>query len=409
MKFLSLLTILLSMWGCPDGGTGEEMEIETRITHNQFRNELGQLEISYDSNIDDARFQCQVTLTGGSNARNDQNPPYVHATRIKGGSNAHNDQSWSTCTSNPLRIPMTVGERLELRVRAIADDNRVDVTPQVFTYVHSTNTGTGVSHMLQPPVFQIGIAYEFTVPEGMHITQYASNNNYQGAGIELVRLQQGQSYDSLGSYPLQALGGNGCSTFAQGIVALKNPSGRVYNYCRSFLDVGNYFNLFSSNYARNHIEVASDNHFNEMQLNSKPQSRLLVQTYGPQEETMIRNRFNDLCHPSRVIKPVSRFHGVPMAQGFWLADELTVRDTYVCTVKLGGLSGGFYQVGGFTAVTRINDSHHEIGCSEGSCGGYAKFISVVYMERIAGENGIDQNFARNFQQTLLSSLRRNRP
>ena len=392
MKFLVLLTVLLFMWGCPDGGTGEEMEIETRITHNQFRNELGQLEIGYDSNIDGASFQCRVTLTGGSNNRNDQN--------------------WIACPSNPLRIPMTIGERLELHVRAVTDDNRVDVTPQTFTYVHSMNTGTGVTSMLQPPAFQIGIAYEFQVPEGMHITQYASNNNYQGSGIELVRLQQGQDYDYLGSYPLQTLGSNGCSTFAQGIVALKNPSGRVYNYCRSFIDMGNFFGMFQSNYARNHIEVASDNHFNGfngLQPNGRPQARLLVQTYGSMEEAMLRNRFNDLCHPSRVIKPVSRFHGVPMAQGFWLADELTVQDTYVCTVKLGGLSGGFYQVGGFTALTHINDNHLMPGCSKGSCGSYTKFISVVYMERIAGENGIDQNFARNFQQTLLSSLRRNRP
>lgn len=388
MKFLVLLTALLFMGGCPGGGPDEEMEIETRITHNQFRNELGHLEIGYDSNIDEASFQCQIKLTGGSNART--------------------DQSWSVCAGNPLQIPMSIGERLELQVRAITADNRVDVTPQVITYVHGANTGTSVSSLVQPPTFQIGIAYEFQVPEGMHITQYASNNNYQGAGIELVRLQQGQDYDYLGSYPLQALGGNGCSTFSQGIVALKNPNGRVYNYCRSFIDVGTFFSTFSSNYARNHIEVASDNHFNSLQAN-RPQSRLLVQTYGPQEEAMIRNRFNDLCHPSRVIKPVSRFHGVPMAQGFWLADELTVQDTYVCTVKLGGLSGGFYQVGGFTALTRINDSHHLIGCSEGSCGSYAKFISVIYMERIAGENGIDQNFARNFQHTLLNSLRRNRP
>ncbi len=388
MKFL-LLTALLFMWGCPNPEAGEDMEIETRITHQQFRPELGQLEIGYDSNVEGASFQCRIKLTGGSNARD--------------------EQIWSACAGNPLRIPMSVGEQLELQVRAITADNRVDVTPVPFRYVHGTDTGTSVSGLVQPPVFQIGVAYEFQVPEGMHITQYASNNNYQGAGIELVRLQQGQDYNYLGSYPLQALGGNGCSTFSQSVVALKNPSGRVYNYCRSFIDVGSFFNMFSSNYARNHIEVASDNHFSGMQVGGRPQSRLLVQTYGPKEEEMIRNRFDDLCHPSRAIKPISRFHGVPMAQGFWLADELTVRDTYVCTVKLGGLSGGFFQVGGFTAVTRINDNHHTVGCSAGSCGSYAKFISVVYMERVAGENGIDQNFARNFQSTLLNSLRRNRP
>ena len=391
MKFLALLTALLFMGGCPDDGTGEEMEVETRITHNQFRSELGKMEIGYDSNIDDARFQCKVSLTGNGNTRN--------------------DQRWGACAGNPLLIPMSVGDRLRLQVRAVTPDNRIS-SPYEFNYTHTLNpTGTpGGTHMLSIPVFQIGIAYEFQVPAGMHVTQYASNNHYQGSGIELVRLQQGQGgYDYLGSYPLQALGGNGCSTFAQGIVALTNPNGRSYSYCRSFLDVGNFFAMFQSNYARNHIEVASDNHFNGMQPNGKPQSRLLVQTYGPQEEAMIRNRFDDLCHPSRVIKPVSRFHGVPMAQGFWFADELSVRDTYVCTVKLGGIAGGFYQVGGFTALTRVNDNHRKLGCSGGNCGGYAKFISVVYMERIVGENGIDQEFARNFQQTLLGSLRRNRP
>ena len=390
MKFLALLTVLLFVAGCPDRN-GDEMEVETRITHNQFRNELGQLEIGYDSNIAGANFECQVRLTGGSNERIDSN--------------------WSVCPNNPMRIPMSIGERLELHVRAVTLDNRVDVTPYVFTYVHSGNNPLTGGTIVQPPVFQIGVAYEFQVPEGMHITQYASNNNYQGAGIELVRLQQGQDYNYLGSYPLQALGGNGCSTYAQGIVQLSSPNGRAYSYCRSFLDVGTFFSMFSNNYARNHIEVASDNHFNGVQVAAgmRPQSRLLVQTYGPQEEALIRNRFDDLCHPSRVIKPVSRFHGVPMAQGFWLANELRVRDTFVCTVKLGGLAGGFYQVGGFTALTRINESHHKVGCAGGSCGSYGKFISVVYMERLAGENGIDQNFARNFQRTLLSSLSRNRP
>ena len=392
MRFFALLTTLLFVTGCPDGTSGDETDVETRITHNQFRNELGQLEIGYDSNIAGASFECLVSLTGGSNERI--------------------DSDWRMCPSNPMRIPMSIGERLELQVRAVTGDNRVDITPYVLTYVHSGNnttttvTGGGI---IQPPLFQIGIAYDFQVPEGMHITQYASNNNYQGAGIELVRLQQGQDYNYLGSYPLQALGGNGCSTYAQGIVQLSSAGGRSYNYCRSFLDVGTFFSMFSNNYARNHIEVASDNHFSGVQAGVRPQARLLVQTYGPQEEAMIRNRFDDLCHPSRVVKPVSRFYGVPMAQGFWLADELRVRDTFVCTVKLGGLSGGFYQVGGFTALTRVNDSHHKIGCAGGSCGGYAKFISVLYMERLAGENGVDQNFARNFQSTLLSSLSRNRP
>ena len=389
MKILALLVTLLFMGGCPyNGGEGEEMEVETRITRSNFRNDVNKMEVAYDSNFNDATFQCQVKLTGVGNGRVDQN--------------------WQTCASNPLLIPMQIGERLELRVRAIAEGNRPDLSPETFTFVRLNNNNSGNPVAIQPPTFQVGIAYEFQVPEGMHITQYASNNNYHGAGIELVRLQQGQGYDYLGSYPLSKVNNDGCSIFAQGIVSLKSGSGSHYSYCHSYLDSSSFFGMFNRNYARNHVEVASDNHFGSGQ-GGRPHARLLVQTYGPQEESMLRNRFNDLCHPSRVVKPVSRFHGVPMAQGFWFADEMRVRDTYVCTVKLGGMSGGYYQVGGFTAVTRINDSHHTIGCSEGSCGSYGKFISVVYMERVAGENGIDHNFARNFQHTLLNSLRRNRP
>lgn len=386
MKFLMMLTILMFTVGCPDR-EGDLQEVETHITKSMFRNDLNKMEIAYASNIDGAHFECQVSLTGGNNERV--------------------DNDWRACTNNPLMIPMSRGERLVLQVRAVTADNRVDLTPETFTYMYPGTTVNGTPQMIQPPVFQLGIAYEFRVPEGMHITQYASNNNYQGAGVEVVRLQQGQGYDYLGSYPLHALGGNGCSTYSQGLVSLRSGSGATYNYCHSFVNVDTFFGMFNSNYARNHIEVASDNHFNRV-AGGAPHARLLLQTYGPQEEAMIRNRFNDLCHPSRVIKPVSNFHNIPMAQGFWLADELTVRDTYVCTVKLGGLSGGFYQVGGFTAITRINDVP-KYGCSGGNCGGYAKYISVVYMERIAGENGVDQNFARNFQHTLLKSLQRNRP
>ncbi len=390
MKILALFTVLLSVSGCPS--RDRDGEVDTRITLKKFNDGLGMMEIGYNSDTEGARFQCKVKLTGGNDTRN--------------------DQSWGACEGNPLQIPMAIGERLELQVRAITADNRVDVTPSTVTYVHGANPGG--SHTLNtlptPPVLQVGIAHEFQVPQGMHITQYATNNNYQGVGIELVRLQQGQDANYLGSYPLQALGGNGCSTFSQAIVSLSSPGARTYRYCQSFLDAGDYFNMFSGNYARNHIEVASDGYASEMQPGSRPQSRLLVQTYGPQEENMIRNRFNDLCHPSRAIGPESRFASLPMIEDFWLAKGgLTVRDTHVCTVKLGGLHGGLFKVGGFTALTPVNNIHHRVGCSAGSCGSYAKFISVVYMERVAGGNGIDQEFARNFQKTLVSSLRRNRP
>lgn len=417
MKVFVMLTILAFTGGCPGKKRGDDLPpVETHITKREFNN--SNMAIGYSSNISDANFQCLVQITDG-NGSNSEGTTAVRATEYReagrkespiptGGSAARAAGSWTSCATNPLSINMKPGERLDMQIRAVTVDGRVDLTPERVVFAHpGDETIVSTGQPIQHPMFQIGSAFEFVAPEGMHVTQYATTNNYQGAGIELVRLQQGQSYDYLGSYPLSGINGDGCSVFAQGTVRIKNSGGAPLNYCRSFVNAGTFLNLFSGNYARNHIEVASNDHVASIGDSGGSRARLLVQIYGPKERSLIRNRFDDLCTSGAVVRPISVFHNVKMIQSFWLADEIKVDDTFVCTVSLGGLSGGYYQIGGFTGLTEINRNHN---CMPGTdCGAFLQYISVVYMERIAGENGVDHNFARNFQGALLNSLRKNRP
>lgn len=422
MKVFVMLAILAFVGGCP-GKKGDKdlLPVETHITKREFNN--SNMAIGYSSNVSDADFQCQVKITGRDSRTTtsfNRTVPARLTERLgnstidrtvpagSSGAQAGTNKGWGSCATNPLSITMRPGERLDMQVRAVAADGRVDLTPERIVFTHPGNsTITSAGQMITQPVFQVGSAFEFAAPEGMHITQYASTNNYQGAGIELVRLQQGQSYDYLGSYPLSGINGDGCSVFAQGTVQIGNGGGAPLTYCRSFLAAGRFLNLFNGNYARNHIEVASNDHIANARGTGGSRARLLVQIYGPKERSLIRNRFDDICTSGAVVKPISVFHNVKMIQSFWLADEIEVDDTFVCTVSLGGLSGGYYQVGGFTGLTEINRNHN---CMPGTdCGAFLQYISVVYMERIAGENGVDHNFARNFQDTLINSLRKNRP
>lgn len=383
MKFFVMLTILMIMGGCPSNNEGKVEEVETTVVSKNFRD--GKMHLSFDSNIDGASFQCAIDVVGGTD----------NTGAVTGR------QGWEQCKT-PLVVPVSRGQRLNMQVRAVTADGRIDNTPDLITYFNNGNNvvgGGGGLPVIQQPQFQVGTSFDFVVPRGMHITQYATNNTYQGAGIELVRLRQGQGLNYLGAYPLASLNHQGCSIHASDTVSLKSPSGTLYSYCRSFLDASTFFSTFSSNFARNHIEVASNP--------GQPSSRLLVQVYGPNEDTLIRKRFDDLCHGGRILRPASVHFDIPMFQGFFLADEVRVDNTFVCAVSLGGLAdSGRYLVGGFTGVTRTNSGHD---CAGRTCS-YGQIISVVYMERADNRNGgFDDLFARNFQEVLMNSLRRNRP
>lgn len=384
MKFLVMLMVLMIMSGCPSNNTeGEVEEVDTTVVSKNFRD--GKMHLTFDSNVDGASFECAINVVGGTN-----------------GNQGQGRKSWEQC-STPLAVPLSEGQRLNMEVRAVTADGRVDETPDLITYINDGNNRNNVVSgggypVIQQPLFQVGTSFDFVVPQGMHITQYATNNTYQGAGIELVRLRQGQGLNYLGAYPLASFNHRGCSIHASDTVSLRSPSGKLYDYCRSFLDASTFFSTFNSNFARNHIEVSSNP--------GQPSSRLLVQVYGPNEDALIRKRFDDLCHGGRILRPASVHFDIPMFQGFFLADEVRVDNTFVCAVSLGGLGdSGRYLVGGFTGITRTNDGH---GCGDRCV--YGQIISVIYMERADGRNGgFDDLFARNFQEVLMNSLRRNRP
>lgn len=383
MRFLVMLTILMLMGGCPSNNEGEVEEVETTVNSKDFRD--GKMHLTFGSNIDGASFECAIDVVGDTGR--DSNGKIRQSW----------EKNWEAC-STPLAVPLAEGQRLNMQVRAVTAGGR-DETPSLVTYVNSGGlVSDGGDPVIQQPLFQVGTSFDFVVPQGMHITQYATNNTYQGAGIELVRLRQGQGLDYLGAYPLASFNHQGCSIHASDTVALKSPSGKLYSYCRSFLDASTFFSTFNNSFARNHIEVSSNP--------GQPSSRLLVQVYGPNEDTLIRKRFDDLCHGGRILRPASVHFGIPMFQGFFIADEVRVDNTFVCAVSLGGVAGsGRYLVGGFTGITRTNDGH---GCGDRCV--YGQIISVIYMERADGRNaGFDDLFARNFQQVLMNSLRRNRP
>lgn len=368
---------------CADNEPNSEDQFGVEVIDSRFQDD--EFNVSFRSNDREASFQCLVELSGGQ----------VAATTTMG--TATGAGSWSSCVS-PMAVPMHSGQQLKLKIRAVSA--RGTSEPVVISREHpGTGISTPATHIARVPQLQIGSAFSFTVPQGMHITQYATSNTYHGSGlIEFVHLQHGQNYNYTGSMVLANMG-NGCGATAQDVVTLNSGTGNPYRYCRSSLATRDYMNITRGTYARNHVEVASNDLFT-MQESFRPMPRLLVQVFGPNESQMINSRFNELCSPSRRFGVVRPFKDIKMVRGFWASEYIAVKNTYVCTTSLGGINGGLYKVAGFDAVVSINQT---------PTANYGKYLSVVYMERAHGENGIDEYFARNFQSTIIKALGKNRP
>ena len=381
MKVLLSLCACVLLIMCADNEPNSNETIEAMVIDSRFQDD--EFNVSFISNDREASFQCLVELTGGQT---------VTTTAAAAG-------SWSACTS-PMSVPMVSGQQLKLRIRAVSA--RGTSEPVLISRTHPGGTGgvsTPATHVARIPKLQIGSSFSFTIPRGMHVTQYATSNTYHGSGlVEFVHLQHGQNYNYTGSMVLANLG-NGCGATAQDVVTLDSNSGGSYRYCRSSLATQDYMSLLRGTYARNHVEVASNDLFT-MQESLRPMPRLLVQVFGPNESKLINSRFNELCSPSRRFGVVRPFNDITMMRGFWHSEYIKVKNTYVCTTSLGGINGGLYKVAGFDAVVSVNKTRTT---------DYGKYLSVVYMERTHGENGIDEYFARNFQSTLINSLRKNRP
>ena len=350
--------------------TLESKDISTHLRSDVIRD--GNWVVEFSSNVENAKFRCRLITNSGTS-------------------------NWEENCSSPKYVPTNNMEHIrELQVLAFTDTME-QKNPLVVRFQKPVEEGNYPT--IQQPMFQIGSTYLFSVPEGMHITQYASSHTYQGAGsVEFLHLQYGQEdYNYLGMMPYGNvtygnLGVNGCGVLMQDVVRI-NSGNKSKNYCRSNLSSQDYLSLLSGMYARNHIEVSSNERIGTQQANADGRMpKLLVQVYSPNESKLIRNRFDDLCSPSRRLGVVSEFRNAKMVEGFWLYDQIRVDKTFVCKTYLGGLNGGAYQVGGFTATTEDGE-----------------YLSVVYMERIIGSNGIDNHFAQNLQSVLLSSLKRNRP
>ena len=378
MKVLLSLCSLMFLAMCTGEVDTNSKRLETTVIDRRFDDE--NFNISFIANDKSATFQCLVELTGGNNS--------------------HTDKEWKACSS-PTSIRMAGGQNLRLQIRAVSARGAVSQPVLVTETYEPTATTGGSSHyeIVAPPFLQVGSAFFFAVPRGMHLTQYATTSTYHGANtVEFMHLQHGQNYNYTGSMILHHAG-NGCGIATQDIIRMSNSTGNAYNYCRASVNTSDFFNLLRGSYARNHIEVASNDLITEEGAN-RQMPRLLVQVFGAAESQMIRSRFDELCQPSNRLGAIRPFSNIKMVQGFWHSDELRVANTYVCTAQLGGLNGGIYKIGGFTAIA-------EVGANMGIS--YGKYLSVIYMERVHNENGIDELFARNFQTVLLSSLRKSRP
>ena len=380
MKVLLSLCACVLLVMCADNEPNSEEKIEAMVIDSRFQDD--EFNVSFISNDREASFQCLVELTGGQSVTTTM---------------ASTAGAWSSCVS-PMSVPMLSGQQLKLQIRAVSE--RGTSKPVIISKTHpGVGVSTPATHVARIPALQIGSSFNLTIPKGMHVTQYATSNTYHGSGlVEFVHLQHGQNYNYTGSMVLANMG-NGCGATAQDIVTLDSNSGGAYRYCRSSLVTQDYMNLLRGTYARNHVEVASNDLFT-MQESFRPMPRMLVQVFGPNESKLIRSRFNELCSPSRRFGVVRPFNDIKMMRGFWAVETLAVKSTYVCTTSLGGINGGLYKVAGFDAVVSVNKTR---------TADYGKYLSVVYMERVHNENGIDEYFARNFQSTLINTLSKNRP
>jgi len=257
--------------------------------------------------------------------------------------------------------------------------------------------GGGQAVELKPQRFLIGNFYEFTVPEGMHVTEYSTTKTYN---------RQLSFYRVLSEFDPHYIGNSMCNGYADRRITALTPRGEPLDYCHSTVQDDIYKWMTDYRLANNHIEVATDGDI--VAQNPAAHQRIMINVFDADYEFQrSRTRFEYLCMNRPIVKgPPMRF-----LQNFWAVDEVWA-EFWMCDTDLPGTGPGLpgieqWRVGAFFIVDSASalPDMYCTACSYST----QKAIEVVYMARPNESNWRPENFARTAQSLFLSTLGQAQP
>jgi hypothetical protein len=293
------------------------------------------------------------------------------------------------------------GKTYSLSVRAVIQETQAILPADSITFA-ADFSGRYSSTIDDLREVDIAGFYKFRIPVDMHLTQYSTYANYSAGLTDVYRVAQKEDPYYLGLYPGSVFANNGCSMYDTSDVAIRSPAGNVMRYCRGSYDDARFRDVFGFRFANTHVETATDA---EAIHKTGKHERLLIQVFDDQFEFSItRSRFNDLC--AKKLEWGKVYGQQNLFNGYWF-DEQAKGNMWVCTITLSGLgdTAGVWKVGGFVYVDGGQKVDWGCNCSIPN----TRAVEVVYMEKVTGSNAFDWEFARHFQEYMMSSLGKSNP
>lgn len=301
-----------------------------------------------------------------------------------------------------------------LKIQALGN-NGAALGQSMLTFCIDTCSADGGPAQPVVKAFQLGSFYEYLVPEGMHVTEYATTKTYNGQ-LNYYRILPESDPYYLGNYR--------CDNEWDRRITAPSPSGKYFDYCNTTPTRDLYKWLSEFRLANNHLEIATD----PDEVTPTHHDRIMLNVFDLDYEFMAsRSRFEQLCMNRRGTiqkTPPIRF----LERGFW--GEWVKAEFLMCVASIAGQGPGLpssndkWWVGGFfiskenldlplyECYTRDYQADYAAanGNYEGAaydvrwCGEFKNpnLLEVVYMTKTPYMEAAD--FARAAQQQFLRNL-----
>ncbi len=248
----------------------------------------------------------------------------------------------------------------------------------------------------------IGNNYNFVVPEGMHVTEYATTKTLN-RGLMSYRIMPE-------SDPLY-VGNTRCDQSFDRIIPAMSPSGQPMQYCHSTPPSDEMFKFMTDHrWANNHLSVATD--IDRVAADRNNYEMMMMNVFDSDPEFVrSKTRFWDLCH-NAVGGRIDVVRHVTLMRNFW--GERVRADFWMCTAILSnpvpnGLPEyAYYRVGTFF-ITDL-DLHQQpvVTLPDMNCGTCTyrmpHLLEVVYAARANNSNVTPEFFARTAMQRFEMNL-----
>jgi hypothetical protein len=299
-----------------------------------------------------------------------------------------------TCQS-PFTVDIQALQQGQHRlVIAAMDQDSLEIASKVINFCAGPCREEGVPAAPVVQSFLVGSFYRFTVPENLHVTEYATTKTFNRQ-LSFFRVLDDPLY--LGNYS--------CDGIFDRRVEASTPSGQMLNYCHSTPTDNTYKWLTDYRLANNHIEVATD--ANIVAEAPHLHERIMINVFDRDYEYMRgRSRFESLCmnRTGTVLSTAP----IRFVQGFFHLEDLSA-SFWMCDADLAGSGPGLpehegWRVGAFF-ISTVGTDLPDFNCNTG-CGPWnnPNMLEVVYMARPNNSNWRPENFAQTAQRKFLQHL-----